>query len=36
MVNKVTFLGFRGGDRPRLHPPLAARDAFWEISYDQH
>jgi len=22
MVKKVTFLGFRGGDRPPLDPPL--------------
>jgi len=22
MVKKVTFLGFRGGDRPSLGPPL--------------
>jgi len=22
MVNKVTFAGFRGGDRPPLDPPL--------------
>jgi len=28
MVNKVTFVGFKVGDRPRPDPPLVARDVF--------